>query len=504
MLRVYLFQFVLYTTNDHMTDSLYEDFPTQSDDIHEIASKIGNDLLAGQQYAGLSVADFIREGVIPNAQKFPEYVIGKLALDGSLQVEAFERLTLDIPPPVDTSEVMISQQTKLPHEVEMQIRKSVLLGEHPDFTFLRDQSGIGDLAYKIIILSDLLENEDGKSFHPQNLNGNLSLLEKIMASDPRGLTIDGVTHFALRIPLEFENEFTVSFKNMMKTPIGDYLVVTSPDNNSQLATEFFQNEALVQYYLAVKIEKIQKEKMQELQQSFRSLSLSKYKDVQQELVKTNLPVQRHFFDLLIHDSQQGMTLMSIFRDAYDVSVYQGETESEKGRLQSDSTVNSFAIKSDGENTLTFTWKESVGLQRTNETTIESYTEQVTQQVDVRFNKEANQFEFREHIDGQVTEWSNDNYKYSGTAYPIKNLFEGITAVSLADRLKVGSIIYDDIAPLIARLTHTTTASEFCTVLKEFELSGYPAIEYIVNTNPTINIVVDAFSPKLPPYDMRKN
>jgi len=459
-----------------------------------LALKVGDSLLHDYEYSRLNEEDLHRHNIIPQEQTFTNFMMDRLGLNRSLQPDAVERVTSQIPAPQDTEMVYqaLERQILTPDE-ELTIRRRAL-GE--DNNLLRTLENlarpkVGEFARRVLDAADIWRKDNDSSFDPDQVTKDPGLLAKILERQPQAIRIeeDDNRYFALLVPRKGTDGLAGLLLSAIPPDIGEYVVVTDPDKNSELSTYLFNQPDLIRYYTAQALESIQSQRKQDLDAEFRTVSIDKYERTKKEVDDINLPLKRHASNLLKEDTKKKgeITLLTVFRDQYDVAAVKGTAPPKTDRVGSESGGKVYRVRVEGDNLL-FSWGNDPS------------SEPDVLQVYARFNQESNKFKYGTKNQDEIV-WKEHDYG-SPIAY-VENIFYSIRALSEEQRLRFGEGGIQEAQKVINQLLRTQSSVEFFSKSSDFGISGYPSNEIIINTDKRLHYVIDQF-PKNPPSDPRAN
>lgn len=470
----------------------------------EIALKVGASMLKDKDYARLGEDDMRNQNIIPKDQTFSGFLMERLGLTSSIQPEAVDRLTSQLPPPQDTLIVnqALERQILTPAE-ELTIKRGILLREQDDA--LQDlerasKSEREEFAQMVLDNAGIWKKGNESSFDPEKVRNNPDMIMKILKYRPEAIRMEGEDnrYFALSVPQE-KTGGLIGFFGAMMPRADDYVVVTDSARNSELTDYIFSHPNLLRYYTAKELQTIESEKLQTLDQEFGRASIDKYDRIKKELERINFPLRKHAFELLMKDVQEKgeITLITIFRDRPDVAALKGEAPPKTDRLGIESGWQVYKISTEGNNLR-----------------IVSDNKKYPLQYYARINSDENRLEYGiKNEKGEIVWGHDDTLRYKevdgktitaewGTSMS-EPVLSSIVALASDQRLKYGEAGVQEAQKVTGQLLKTQSSVEFFSKSSEYGISDYPRRQIIVDTGKRLHYVIDQF-PTNPPADSRTN
>lgn len=478
----------------------------QPQDSRNLAQKVGTKLLGEFKYANLRPADLESQGVIQGAD-FPTFIFKELGLDQSLVPEALEAVMAYLPPPVDTPVVEAAKHRRyFTKGEELELRRYACGDESQILAQIEAASGIGSLVAEILQRAQVVEVDEATSFDPQKIRDNPELLETmLLRHKPTVTKVNDLRCFALRVPRKKEtNALGFVLSTLMPATLEQFVIVGDPDANSDLSEMVYANPQLLKYFLAHSLVDLQAQRVAQLREQLSKASGEKYGAIEREVGATNFPAQRHLFDLLRQDCQRApLTLMKLTRGKEDVAFIEGTAPQRLNRVGVEAMTETYQVTPGNDDSVRFSWEmaEMVWETQAGKRVLVPQTKTVL--VEARPNSKENSFEFR-RVDGDSNqEWTSES-QYSGPIFWIRNLFSSIQVVSIAQQIDHGEFLQEDIDHASKTLLKTRSSAEFFAKVRELGVAHYPSIEHLVNSNPKVKFVVDAFPLTIPPEVANQN
>lgn len=483
----------------------YEDQPS---DNTQLAIQKGTELLGDYKYAALDENDLRVKGIIDQNTSFNEFVLDQLAINTSIQDEAFESLSYDIPPPEDIDVIQRLQEKPLFTQEEENIIRRGSFGQKKELISEMEQyPELRELSRRIIDSAGRIEEDGDQSFDPDLIRGTLDILEKLMQSPSGVVRVDGKQYFALHMPPEMSGLLGMLMGGMFRN-INNYLVVSDADKSHALSQYLFSQPNLVRYFLGEHIENVQSEKIRELRQQFAKAAIDKHAAITEQVKATNEPVQTHLFDLLKKDTEHKgkITLIDLFRDDADIAAMKNEGPAKLDRVGNESGAETYVIEGGEEDALKITLasqEDAFDYTGHSNPRRKWMSHPIEEETQVRVDPESKQLEFGTLLGDQTMDWQPGD-RLSDHRYKVADLFRRMQVLTVDQRLAHGMKSVPEAEKNIQQLLNTQNSSDFFQLVREMQIGNYPRHEYFVNSNPNFNIVTDVVAPQLTDEEAKKN
>jgi hypothetical protein len=430
--------------------------------IEHIANRFIQMALNGSVGSGgkLTEGDFA-SAQLEGALSVTDYIINKLQLENSIQLEAFRRWCATLPPPVDTREVLALGEIFTPDE-ELAIRQ-IIAGCDSQLCFQIDVAAEDvreDFTRRIALCSSPYTGHAGTSLDPKRVP--LNRLNSVCALGTyTTLNVDGKRCFALHIPQDrmaagAPDDVDISYEKC----IADYLIVTSPELNSELSTYIFQNIELVQFCMSRMLLQLQTGLASEVLRSFEDIARKKKRYTEAQSLEMQDRLQYHAFTKLLEAVQAhgGIYITHILRNAADSDALRGREVADNLEMPSEE--------------ITFKLSHQDGVlifERDDEYVIGVTPAHLIKGMSLgRMVREGDRFrlEYTQETDALYTD--------------VKRFFDSLIIIN-KDRLRRGSP--DHLKHAHATLTlllETSSAAELFARMFELEVGGYPKHQIIVS------------------------
>ena len=461
------------------------DLPDNPNDITKLVDRIGNATLDEYKYAALTTADLRQQTILEENQRLSDYLVDRLALDRSIQQEAFASLADSLPPPVDTDVARKLQHPLLAETEELGLRKRALGDKTaPDvLSELREYSSVREFADAVLDAAGVWKTDEDESFDPGRLKGDFETTEAVLDQTPVILRLGEKQHFALRVPRKSSGGTMSGLIDIIAGPnVGEFIVVADEDRNNELTSLLLKSPNLLKYYMAMTIGDVQKKKKEQVDNEIRKAGLQKYEEVNKENEALNDPIRIRAFELLLKDANTAgeIEVISIIRDRHDVATLRGESPPKLDRVGTESSVTHYKVRPEGD-MLIFNWRDKFGQ---------------SDEYEAKVRLTNGELEYGAKDDeGNFVWMSGEKSRYD--AAPIHyNFFATIRVMTIDQSLKTGNLGINEAQRVSKELLGAGSSVELFGKFAELGISGYPTQETIVNLNPKVRYDIGVFPAEL--------
>ena len=476
--------------------------PEQS---RQVGVQVGEQLLNSNSYADLRIEDLENEEVIRKGESYPEEVARLHGLNRRIVDLAWESLLSRVPAPSDGEAANVVVPKMLVSETEERdVRLPYLIREDSDSTdkglvktaYAEAKGDLQGLALEIV---NLAQEESNIASTPESLKGDISdprkVIEKVgidrLMNMGATMVPVGELGFCFAIPIPSEKSVLGA---MLPPALSEYIVITDPELNSQIADSFFASPAIVKAYLLDEIGSGQWTINRSVESKFSSVALKKYPELEAKLEGVNGPLKKHVYELLEKEAEKegSVYVTEIFRDHHDYDAMLGKAEPKMDRVGSESGAKVFKV-SPHEEGLLFEWESQV-FEITFRKAGEPRSERKERPPKYETKSaiaylDGDEVKFRDVRQPEELDASPEDpedyftpKQVSSDYDTIEYFFDWTTKVlSMKQLQKLGNHAVEEAKGLVGRLGRTISIGEYFARIKETRI--WPGIEYFASKSP---------------------